>query len=90
MVAEMNLFERVIEYFEGEFRVVRKQLELGLLDDYRERVLTSQKITYALTLLAPYVKNEWRARQLVKAGESLKSELLSVRDIIGNRPWSMP
>jgi hypothetical protein len=85
MVNEETLYEKVIEYFDGEFRIVRKQLELGLLDDYRERVFTSQKITYALALLTPYVRNEWRARQLVKAGERLKHELLSVQDIINNR-----
>jgi hypothetical protein len=88
MEADINLYERVIDYFEGEFEVVKKQLELGLLDDYKERVLTSQKITYALSLLAPYVRSEWRARQLVKVGETLKHDLLSVRDIIGNRSWS--
>ncbi len=83
MQSETNIYERVIDYFEIEFNDVKKQLKLGLLDDYKERVLTSQKINHALTLLAPYVKSEWRARQLIKSGEALKNELLSVRDIVG-------
>jgi len=89
MENEINLYERVIDYFEIEFDIVKKQLKLGLLDDYKERVLTSQKISHALTLLAPYVRSEWRARQLIKTGESLKSELLSVRDIVGKNTWSL-
>ena len=83
MESETNLYERVIDYFEIEFDNVKMQLELGLLDDYKDRVLTSQKITHALTLLAPYVRSEWRARQLIKNGETLKNDLLSVRDIVG-------
>jgi hypothetical protein len=82
-----KLYETVFCYFEGEFNAMREKLENGQLDDYKERVITSQKINEALALLAPYVRGEWRARQLVKDGELLKKELLSVRDIICNKPW---
>jgi hypothetical protein len=82
-----KLYETVFSYFEGEFTAMRERLENGQLDDYKERVITSQKINEALALLAPYVRGEWRARQLVKDGEQLKKELLSVRDIICNKPW---
>ncbi len=82
MHTEESLFDKVIAYFEGEFASVKKELTAGFLDDYRERVVTSQKISHALNLLAPYARNEWRARKLVKEGETLKKELLSAKDII--------
>lgn len=82
-----KLYETVFCYFEDEFAAMRQKFESGLLDDYKERVITSQKINEALSLLAPYVRSEWRARQLVRSGELLKKELLSVRDIICNKPW---
>lgn len=82
-----KLYDTVFTYFEGEFHVMREKFESGLLDDYKERVIASQKINEALALLAPYVRSESRARQLVKTGEQLKKELLSVRDIICNKPW---
>ncbi len=82
MQTEESLFERVIAYFEGEFASVKKELSSGFLDDYRERVVTSQKISHALNLLAPYARSEWRARKLVKEGETLKKELLSAKDIV--------
>ena len=82
-----KLYDTVFSYFEDEFDAMRQRFESGLLDDYKERVITSQKINEALSLLAPYVRSEWRARQLVRSGEQLKKELLSVRDIICNKPW---
>ena len=82
-----KLYETVFSYFEDEFAAMRQKFESGQLDDYKERVITSQKINEALSLLAPYVRSEWRARQLIKTGEQLKKELLSVRDIICNKPW---
>lgn len=82
-----KLYETVFSYFEAEFATMREQLAEGNLDDYRERVVTSQKINEALSLLAPYVRSEWRARQLVREGEELKKQLLSVKDIICNKPW---
>lgn len=82
-----KLYETVFCYFESEFNAMREKLENGQLDDYKERVVTSLKINEALTLLAPYVRSEWRARQLVRDGEQLKNELLSVKDIICNKPW---
>ena len=82
-----KLYETVFSYFEAEFEAMRARLENGQLDDYKERVVTSLKINEALSLLAPYVRSETRARQLVRDGEQLKKELLSVRDIICNKPW---
>jgi hypothetical protein len=82
-----ELYEKVFSYFEREFESMRQRFEYGQLDDYKERVITSQKINEALALLAPYVRSEWRARQLVRDGEQLKKELLSVKDIICNKPW---
>lgn len=82
-----KLYETVFSYFESEFNAMREKLVNGQLDDYKERVVTSLKINEALSLLAPYVRSEWRARQLVRDGEQLKNELLSVKDIICNKPW---
>lgn len=82
-----KLYETVFSYFEDEFTAMRQKFESGQLDDYKERVITSQKINEALSLLAPYVRSECRARQLIRSGELLKKELLSVRDIICNKPW---
>lgn len=86
MTVENSISERVFSYFEQEFEVIAHQLESGNLLDYKERVLVSRKIDEALARLSPYVRSEWRARQVVKTGELLRERLLSVRDIIGNPP----
>ncbi|MBT0664053.1 hypothetical protein KI809_07035 [Geobacter pelophilus] len=86
MSEETNMAERVISYFDEEFESIRDQLESGQLLDYKERVIVSRKIDEALSRLSPYVRSEWRARQVVKSGETLRERLLSVRDIISNPP----
>lgn len=72
----------VLNYFTAEFDALQERLRAGDLDDYRERVLVSQKIAEAVHLLSPYVRSDPRARHLVRSAEALKKELLSVRDII--------
>lgn len=72
----------VLSYFTSEFRALEERLKSGGLDDYRERVLVSQKIGEAVHLLSPYVRSDPRARHLVRTAESLKKNLLSVREII--------
>jgi len=79
------LHSDVLNYFTAEFRVLLERLRTGELDDYRERVLVSQKITEAVHLLSPYVRSDPRARHLVRSAEVLKKELLSVRDIIAKQ-----
>jgi hypothetical protein len=86
MSEDVNMSEQVISYFEEEFELIRGKLEMGKLLDYKERVVVSRKIDEALTRLSPYVRSEWRARQVVKGGELLRERLLSVRDIIANPP----
>ncbi len=86
MSEDINMSAQVISYFEEEFDSIRGQLEMGKLLDYKERVLVSRKIDEALTRLSPYVRSEWRARQVVKGAELLRERLLSVRDIIANHP----
>ncbi|WP_041970385.1 hypothetical protein [Geobacter sp. OR-1] len=86
MSDDANMADRVINYFDEEFEAIRSQLESGTLLDYKERVIVSRKIDEALSRLSPYVRSEWRARQVVKNGENLRERLLSVRDIISNPP----
>lgn len=86
MAENGTFYENVFSYFESEFTTIKRDLESGNYDDYRDRVVTSQKIGEALHLLSPYVRSEWRARQLVKRGESLRSELLSARSIVNREP----
>ena len=72
----------VLNYFASEFGALEERLKSGGLDDYRERVLVSQKIGEAVNLLSPYVRSDPRARHLVRNAEALKKDLLSVREII--------
>ena len=72
----------VLNYFASEFGALEERLKSGGLDDYRERVLMSQKIGEAVNLLSPYVRSDPRARHLVRNAEALKKDLLSVREII--------
>jgi hypothetical protein len=72
----------VLNYFIAEFDALEERLKSGGLDDYRERVLVSQKIAEAVHLLSPYVRSDPKARHLVRNAEALKKELLSVRDMI--------
>lgn len=75
----------VINYFTTEFAELEERLKSGRLDDYRERVLVSRKISEAVHLLSPYVRSDPRARHLVKDAEALRKELLSVRSIIAKQ-----
>ena len=72
----------VLNYFASEFGALEERLKSGALDDYRERVLVSQKIGEAVNLLSPYVRSDPRARHLVRNAEALKKNLLSVREMI--------
>jgi hypothetical protein len=72
----------VLNYFASEFGALEERLKSGGLDDYRERVLVSQKIGEAVNLLSPYVRSDPRARHLVRNAEALKKDLLSVREMI--------
>ena len=72
----------VLNYFNAEFDALGERLKRGELHDYKERVLVSRKIAEAVHLLAPYVRSDPRARQLVRSAEALKKELLSVREMI--------
>jgi hypothetical protein len=72
----------VLNYFIAEFDALEERLKSGGLDDYRERVLVSQKIAEAVHLLSPYVRSDPKARHLVRSAEALKKELLSVRNMI--------
>lgn len=72
----------VINYLSAEFDALEERLKTGELKDYKERVLVSRKIAEAVHLLSPYVRSDARARHLVKNAESLKKELLSVRDMM--------
>jgi len=72
----------VLNYFASEFGALEERLKSGGLDDYRERVLMSQKIGEAVNLLSPYVRSDPRARHLVRNAEALKKDLLSVREMI--------
>lgn len=77
-----SIHSDVLNYFTSEFSALEERLKSGGLDDYRERVLVSQKIGEAVHLLAPYVRSDPRARHLVRSAEALKRNLLSVREII--------
>ena len=72
----------VLNYFASEFGALEERLRSGGLEDYRERVLMSQKIGEAVNLLSPYVRSDPRARHLVRNAEALKKDLLSVREMI--------
>jgi len=72
----------VLNYFTCEFGALEERLKSGGLEDYRERVLVSQKIGEAVNLLSPYVRSDPRARHLVRNAEALKKDLLSVREMI--------
>ena len=76
------LHSDVLNYFYAEFDALEARLRSGGLEDYKERVLVSRKIGEAVSLLAPYVRSDPRARRLVKSAEALKKELLSVRERI--------
>lgn len=85
MKQEDVLHSDVINYFTTEFAALEERLRSGGLDDYRERVLVSRKISEAVHLLSPYVRSDPRARRLVKDAEALRNELLSVRSIIAKQ-----
>ncbi|WP_224984165.1 hypothetical protein [Geomonas agri] len=85
MKQEDVLHSDVINYFTTEFAALEERLKSGRLEDYRERVLVSRKISEAVHLLSPYVRSDPRARHLVKNAEALRKELLSVRSIIAKQ-----
>lgn len=85
MTEETNVCGTVLTYFSKEFSAIKERLQAGQFDNFRERVVVSQKIAEAISLLAPYVRSDARTRILVRDGETLKNNLLSVRDLITRR-----
>ncbi|SNB47470.1 hypothetical protein [Geobacter sp. DSM 9736] len=86
MTSEHSIQESVISFFESEFTDLKKRLREGELSDFKERVVVSQKLSEAVKLLSPYVRTEWRARRVVREGERLRAELLSVGNMIRQKP----
>lgn len=82
MIQNDMVHSDVLKYFTAEFDALEERLRCGMLEDYRERVLVSQKIAEAVHLLSPYVRSDPQARRLVRHAEALKRELLSVREMI--------
>lgn len=84
-MATDTLHNRILSYFEDEIDSARRQLEAGRFESFKEQVVVGRKIAAALELLAPYAQGDWRAHKLVKSGETLIRELLSVREVIRRR-----
>ena len=82
MIDNNNIYVKVLDYFNDEFAVLEEKFKAGQLEDFKERVLVSQKITDAINLLAPYARSDAQARLLVRNAEALRKDLLSVRDVI--------
>lgn len=83
-----TLHNRILSYFESEIDAARKQFKAGLFESFKDQVITGRKIAAALELLTPYAQGDWRAQRLVKSGETLIQELLSVRKVILKRSSS--
>lgn len=82
MTEEKNVYGTVVAYFTNEFSAIKERLNAGNYKNFRERVVVSQQISEAISLLAPYARSDARTRILVRDGETLKNDLLSVRDLI--------
>lgn len=87
-MATDTLHNRILCYFENEIAAARKQLEAGLFESFRDQVITGRRIAEALEILTPYAQGDCRAQRLVKSGEMLIRELLSVREVIRSRSSS--
>lgn len=83
-----TLHNLILCYFENEIDAARKQLKAGLFESFRDQVVAGRKIAEALELLTPYAQGDSRAQSLVKSGETLIRELLSVREVIRKRSTS--
>ncbi|WP_054692667.1 hypothetical protein [Geotalea toluenoxydans] len=90
MTDETNVYGTVLTYFSNEFTTIKERLKTGQFENYRERVVVSQLISEAINLLAPYVRSDARTRILVRNGETLKKDLLSVRDLITRKSSPRP
>lgn len=87
-MATNTLHNRVLSYFENEIDSARKQLKAGLFESFKDQVIAGRKIAEALQFLTPYAEGDWRARRLVRSGEMLIKDLLSVRAVIHRRSLS--
>ncbi|WP_243375021.1 hypothetical protein [Geotalea sp. SG265] len=90
MTDETNVYGTVLTYFSREFSAIKERLRAGQFENFRERVVVSQQIAEAINLLAPYVRSDARTRILVRDGETLKNDLLSVRDLITRKTPPRP
>ena len=82
MTDDTNVYGIILTYFTNEFSAIKERLQQGQISNFKERVIISQKISDAISLLSPYVRSDARTRILVRNGETLKKDLLSVRDLI--------
>lgn len=86
MTDETNVYGTILTYFTNEFTAIKERLKQGEMENYKERVVVSQKISDAINLLSPYGRSDAKTRILVRDGEMLKRDLLSVRDLINKKP----
>lgn len=86
MTNDTNVHGTILTYFTNEFTAIKERLQQGQFSNFKERVVVSQKIADAISLLSPYVRSDARTRILVRDGETLKKDLLSVRDLITRNP----
>lgn len=77
-----SLYNRVLSYFEEELAAARERMERGQFATFKDQILTGRRLADALALLSPYARGDRRARRLVKSGEALLNELMSVREVI--------
>lgn len=82
------LYNRILSFFEAELSAARKRLEAGEFESFKEQVIAGRRITDALELLAPHARRDQRARRLVRSGEALIRELMSVREVIRKKSAS--
>ncbi|MRR38852.1 hypothetical protein EG829_30220 [bacterium] len=80
-----TLHNCILRYFESEIDAVRRQLDAGGFDSFKEQVIAGRKIAEALEILAPYARHDQRARQLVRSGTVIIQRLYSVREVISKR-----
>lgn len=77
-----TFYNKVLSYFEGELAAARERLDSGQFTSFKDQVVAGRRLAEALALLAPYARQDQRARHLVKNGEALLRELMSVREVI--------
>jgi hypothetical protein len=85
MNADREIHSSIYQFLKEEFDTIRGSLAAGEIGSFSDSVRLCRRIDGVLNTLEPHARSDFRARQLVRRGERLKTDLLASRPYLEKR-----